>query len=381
MYEVGVVRPLYFKGVSRVVELPGAMSSVVAVSALYRKWVGILYLVVEMENALRLDQGLQKSVTTRGEMATDRTCYKLQRSIETHQRFITSYASELGGRPFIDLWDLTRGMSTGKSHWMKDVMGAIHDVPNAKFPMALGLKMSTLLADWVNGTLSEINKEIFLHACEKVESADLLLLEQVKDSLRKGVKIFEENESHTLEKGAWRMIAELQRIPVAFETYYHEMQSVFKMIGGKLEDTPCDVSPISRDEAEVHYADNYWSFEEHHDKGLCYLRRTPIAVVSIEDIIESNEKIIAFLGELHKERGVVVDMREAPQRNDAEFENAMMHLRVVLSETFARVTVLLETSTGLLQVNRIGRNDGCEIFATTNEYAAIKFAGSLNEVG
>jgi hypothetical protein len=74
-------------------------------------------------------------------------------------------------------------------------------------------------------------------------------------------------------------------------------------------------------------------------------------------------------------------MREAPQRNDLEFENAMLNIRYVLAHTFARLTVLLETTTGLLQVNRIGRNDGIasEIFATTNEYAALKFASTRSE--
>jgi sulfite reductase alpha subunit-like flavoprotein/predicted heme/steroid binding protein len=379
MYEIGVVRHLDFKGVSRIVEFPGAQPSPVAVSALYRKWVGILFLVVEMENALRLDQSLQDSVTTRGEVSSDRTYYKLQRSIETHQRFVTSYASELSGRPFIELWDLTRGMSTGKSHWMKDVMGAIHVMPNAQFPTALTIRMAILLDDLAKGRQAEIEREVFIHACEKMESADLLLLSQIKESLRKGVKIFEENEEKVLEKGAWRMITELQKIPSAFEAYYHEMQLIFTMVGGKLGDPPSDVSQVAKAEVVVHYADTYWSFEEHPDKRIFYLRRTPVAATSLEDLVTSNERVIDFLRRHDDNKGLVVDMREAPQRNDAEFESGMAHLRMTVSMTFARVAVLLETATGLLQVNRIGRNDGSEIFATTNEYAAVKFASTVLE--
>ena len=96
-------------------------------------------------------------------------------------------------------------------------------------------------------------------------------------------------------------------------------------------------------------------------------------------MILSNNHIIQLLTASKLEQGVVVDMREAPQRNDREFENAMLNLRTVLANTFARITVLLETTTGLLQVKRIGRNDGSEIFATTSEYEAVKFATSPHE--
>ncbi|RYZ59432.1 MAG: hypothetical protein EOP07_04080 [Proteobacteria bacterium] len=376
MYEVGVIRPLDFRGHSRVVEMPGSISSIISISALYRKWVGILYLVTEMENALRLDQGLQVTVTTRGELATERTPYKIQRAIETHQRFISSYANELGGKPFIELWDLTRGMSSGKSHWMKDVMNAIHDVPNAKFPTALGIKMNQMLEQLVMGELEDHTRDIFLHACDKIESIDLELIQKVKECLKRGVKVFEEFEVDALEKGAWRMIAELQRVPVAFESYYHEMHAVFTMIGGCIEETPCELVPLEVDEAEIRLSDSYWSFEEHADERVIILRRTPIPVSSLDELVASNDCIIAMLDDHHRQYGIVVDMREAPQRNDAEFENAMSNLRQVLASTFARITVLLETTPGLLQVSRIGRNDGSEIFATTNEYAAVKFAKS-----
>ncbi|MBC7659515.1 MAG: gamma-glutamylcyclotransferase [Chitinophagaceae bacterium] len=383
MYEIGIVRPLDFKGEARTVDLPGAMSSIVALSALYRKWVGILFLVVEMENALRLDHSLQTSSTTRGELTTERTHYKIQRAIETHQRFIISYLNELGGKPFIDLWDLTRAMSTGKSHWMKDVMNAIHDVPNAKYPLALGIKMNQILSESIHGRLEEHAHDILVHACTKIETMDIHLLLMVKSCLKRGVAIFEEYQDESLAKGAWHLIAELQRIPVAFEAYYQETRDVFAMIGGRLDETPCALVPPAIEDGKVLLADHYWTFDERHAQKIVILRRTPVPVSSLADLVGSNERIIALLDEHHAHYGIVVDMREAPQRNDTEFENAMAHLRYELASYFKRITVLLETTPGLLQVDRIARSDGIgsEIFATTNEYAAVKFAKSASAGG
>lgn len=379
MYEIGVVRHPDFKGASRVVQLPGALSSVVAVSALYRKWVGVLYVVVEMENALRMDQGLQKSVTTRGEVASERTNYKLQRSIETHQRFITSYANELSGRPLIELWDLTRGMSDGKSAWMQDVMAAIHESPNAKFPLALGIKMNLLLDDIVKSKANAHNRDVFIHACELIENCDMQLLLRIKECIRSGLKIFEELEHRTLEEGAWKLVAQLQEVPVAFENYYRETEQVFKMMGGSLDETPCSVAPLYQEVVHFIYADKFWCFEEH--EAFCNLRRTPIPIDSMDEMIASNERLIALFEERYENYGIVVDMREPPKRNDQEFENAMHHLRMALAQNFARLAVLLETPTGLLQVDRIRRNDGIgsEVFATMNDYAALKFASTKVE--
>jgi sulfite reductase (NADPH) flavoprotein alpha-component len=73
---------------------------------------------------------------------------------------------------------------------------------------------------------------------------------------------------------------------------------------------------------------------------------------------------------------VVVDMRHAPRRNDAEFENAMRHLRDRIGKSFARVALVLESAAGVLQVNRIARDEGAsdKTFATLSEPAATRFA-------
>jgi hypothetical protein len=85
--------------------------------------------------------------------------------------------------------------------------------------------------------------------------------------------------------------------------------------------------------------------------------------------------VIAAIRDDHATYGVVVDMRQAPPRNDPAFENAMARLRGVVTGKFARTAVLLESAAGVLQVNRLGREDGQpHQFATLSETAAMKFA-------
>jgi sulfite reductase (NADPH) flavoprotein alpha-component len=71
----------------------------------------------------------------------------------------------------------------------------------------------------------------------------------------------------------------------------------------------------------------------------------------------------------------VVDMRQAPTRNDPEFEDAMSKLRKEIFSHYARVAVLVSSEIGVLQVNRIGRNEGARTYATQSEDEAIRFAG------
>jgi hypothetical protein len=72
----------------------------------------------------------------------------------------------------------------------------------------------------------------------------------------------------------------------------------------------------------------------------------------------------------------VTDLRLAPPRNDAAFEQATRSLRAALSAHFARVAVLLQTPVGVLQVNRINRDDGSALFVTMSEEEALRFARS-----
>ena len=147
MYAVGKVRALDFRGAARPVERTGAATHLTEVAALYRAWVNVTYLAVEMQNALRNNLGLQRAVTARGEAPAPRSPYKLERLLETQERFLGSYANGLIGAPAIALWELAEGLWQGHaSSFMRDALGAIQTGPSAHHAAALTVRLRAELA-------------------------------------------------------------------------------------------------------------------------------------------------------------------------------------------------------------------------------------------
>jgi sulfite reductase alpha subunit-like flavoprotein len=77
-YAIGKLRVLDFRGQSRVVER-GQATQRMSLATLHRAWVAFVYLVVEMQNALRTDLGLKAMITARGEPVAPRSPYKIER--------------------------------------------------------------------------------------------------------------------------------------------------------------------------------------------------------------------------------------------------------------------------------------------------------------
>ena len=73
-------------------------------------------------------------------------------------------------------------------------------------------------------------------------------------------------------------------------------------------------------------------------------------------------------------------MAQAPPRNDPAFESAMRGLRAAVEVSFARIAVLLGTQVGVLQVQRITREDSAKSYATVSREAALRFARGLRVV-
>jgi hypothetical protein len=72
--------------------------------------------------------------------------------------------------------------------------------------------------------------------------------------------------------------------------------------------------------------------------------------------------------------GVIIDMRDAPPRNDPEFEAAMRHLRFTLGQRFARKVVLVRTASGQMQVNRLHRTEQADYRVTLDPDEALALA-------
>ena len=122
------------------------------------------------------------------------------------------------------------------------------------------------------------------------------------------------------------------------------------------------------------YTSRHWLFEEQPEKRLAVLSRTPAVWSSLAELRAENETILGLLRDDQRGCGLLVDMREAPIRNDPEFEDAMAELRQRLTSHFERTSILLESEIGELQVTRLERDERRPTTVTTrSESTALKF--------
>jgi hypothetical protein len=68
---------------------------------------------------------------------------------------------------------------------------------------------------------------------------------------------------------------------------------------------------------------------------------------------------------------LLIDLRAAPGRNDAEFERAMASRRAEIMRGFMVVAILVQTPVGELQVARITREDGSNAKVFSDEAKAL----------
>lgn len=74
---------------------------------------------------------------------------------------------------------------------------------------------------------------------------------------------------------------------------------------------------------------------------------------------------------------VLIDVREAPPLVDSGFEALLASMRPRLFRGFARVAVLIATSVGKLQINRLAREDGIEYRVFSDEGEAMSYLTDL----
>jgi sulfite reductase (NADPH) flavoprotein alpha-component len=375
MYAVGKVRRIDFGGASGVVQGPSGPQTI-SLSAAHRVWVKLLYLVVEMQNALRNDHSLQDGVTARGDPARPRSLYKLQRSVETHERFLRSYLDVLVSESLPNLWTITQGLFGPDESplWMKSSLATLEDGYAARHNEAMIGELFESIRRITNGPSDIVETARIAAACDALEREDGLLLAAVKRILLTGVRAFERFGADVRALGASTLIQSCRELPVAVE-HYHQ-----RLLAALTDDQWRPVVSVrtqrnsDADEFKVTLTTRHYVIEEDERHGVAILRRTPVPFDSVEDITAANDKVIEHFRPHHKSYGIVVDMRQAPTRNDPAFENAMSRLRAQVGEVFARVAVLIESSVGVLQVDRLGRAEGGKTFATQSESAATRFA-------
>ncbi|HYP89655.1 MAG TPA: cytochrome b5 domain-containing protein, partial [Polyangiaceae bacterium] len=378
MYALGKVRALDFRRESRLVER-GGVTQRTLLATLYRAWLGFTYLAVEMQNALRNDLGLKNAVTARGEPIAPRSAYKIERLIETQERFLSGYTTGLAGAPAIELWELTEGMYRGRaSSFMKDAVSHVHQSSSAKFAATLSAELRAELKIMLESAEPERarQQQRLLGTCEQLEVAAEDFVSQAKLLLREGLSLFERYEAAVLESAGAQLLQLLGGLPDALSGYLFDVQKRLHALGYRwvLEREPVAPTPVVGARRQVLAANRYWLLEWDGRRGVAFFPRSAEPLLDLADLVAENERVLAALRATAGCRGVVVDTRQAPPRNDPEFEAAMRGMRHELCRNYGRVAVLIVSAVGVLQVVRLGRDDDAPTLVTHSEDDAIQFA-------
>lgn len=377
MYEIGRVRHVDFGGVRGQVPREGGAQDV-SLAALYRAWTAFAYLVVEMQNALRADQSLQASSTTRDEPVVPRSAYRLQRAVETHERFLRSYCEPLLGAPLAELETLTCGLlgDPRQASAFRLRAEAIRESEDARTSTGAGRHLNRKIANLLAS--DEDTSEgwaLVQRAVEAVEELDADLLATLKARTAEALRAFEVNGPQALDVGGEVLISTLDALHVAFTEYHRSARWRLSRAGVTLTSTMPPPRPSPVNDMRTLAATTLWHMEEDPTRGVVVLRRSARPVESLDELVAQNHQIIEEMRPEHLELGIMVDMRQAPSRNDAAFEDAMRPVRVAVNERYARVALLVTSASGMLQVNRLTRDEGARTtWATQSEDAALRFA-------
>src|SRR5262245_52957829 len=102
-------------------------------------------------------------------------------------------------------------------------------------------------------------------------------------------------------------------------------------------------------------------------RGLVRYQRTREPLPSLDAMPQLHERMFAALGGLPlKKFKLLVDVRDAPPRNDAAFEKEVTRILDFTISQFATHAVLVKSAVGMLQVQRLERErkaSGTTVFA------------------
>lgn len=228
-YELGSVRRPDFGREWGVALSATGLRSVLLAEA-YRTWVRVLYLAVEMQNALTNDLTVRDRPTTRGDAALP-DAYGLQFAVEVHTRFLSEHVAGLTGEPMAELWAVTAGLcAPGEDvrRWtalMQEVRGSPAASVSSRSPATLLAELRVL----ATGRAETAAWAALDGVCRRLQHRDVRLLEDLKLALRGGVRVFEELQAESVRQGADRLVAAALE-PVQLLHDYHA--DVAELMGG-----------------------------------------------------------------------------------------------------------------------------------------------------
>ena len=370
MYRIGMLREPDFDDFTTEVQGPSGPVTISCRTA-YHAWVQALWLCVEMQNALAADYSLQDARATAAETDEEPGIYKLSRGPETHLRYLEFYQRVLELETLPGLWRVSQGLFAPdhSPDWMGTEVATLRASTHSQ-------ELERFARSLVKDFLALSDDAPRLRAIVDVfRESDQQLLADLKSVLLRGVRAFERHGTRTRMCGA----RELREAATA-------LLGVFERAGWKLSHAlsdhlellafasrPSSIPPASGAALRRSYTSPHWILDERCDTKLSVLQRTPAAWTSLAELGAESDAILGGLSDEQRDHGLLVDMRQSPIRNDADFENAMARLREGLTQHFKRTAVLLDTKLGELQVSRLERDERRNTLATRSESEALKF--------
>ena len=226
MFEIGVMRRLDF-GMEWTVTVGEKGLQFMPLSTLFRSWVRFIYLFIEIENAYNVE------ITIKGELLIKRadgqdllnSAYKFQFQILAHHRFLNltlEYLADELGR----LWRRTAGAcDTGADiQWMERQLRVLRADPATKAAMAWTGELQRINSGLTGEPLERWHEHVL-----KLQAADVALMEGIKETLSRGLRVFETHQRNTLRSGAATLLETLRSLPPMVREYYgrlaHEQAS------------------------------------------------------------------------------------------------------------------------------------------------------------
>jgi hypothetical protein len=108
--------------------------------------------------------------------------------------------------------------------------------------------------------------------------------------------------------------------------------------------------------------------------GILKRTRTPERFASIESLGSAYEDLIAALDSVRRrEYGQLIDARQAPPRNDPEFEAVVRQHHAALYRDFRASAAVVQTAAGKLQLRRMFETSGVDVAVFMDEAEAVAF--------
>jgi sulfite reductase alpha subunit-like flavoprotein len=234
IYKIGTIRRLDFRSRWGLALAPGEGIVYLPLSDLYRAWVRYLYLLVEMENALRNDFRYLRSALTSGDEAQELNPLKVQYAANTHLRFLEAYFDGSLGADLERLFGLTVGLCApgDRIDRVGRELARALEAPEAAAMRSFSERARTLYLD-VSGRDRRASRawEEARRLCSRVEEVDRGFLAEMKRVVRDGLRVFEEFEAAAIEQGAETLIASLLGIPDVARRYCTRFTETFVDVG------------------------------------------------------------------------------------------------------------------------------------------------------